>query len=525
MLLPDPDPASLDIAQDLCEEYGLKLADLGKAMAQNGPSNRGDEDGITAGWAEPGEFPSAGEFLLTDVLDTKSPEYMAVSWMVWGGDARRKRLRKSFKAFRSNYSLEVICDYRGWQWGETHDGARGLRPVIPQRPPGSRVPDSVIAQQDRVRDLPSLFTEGGGSTLAIAERRAIDTAWRIAKVMKEHRAVGSDAVDVITALREGTRPSSPPRAIINPPKKPRGAPPGIFGLAGDLLGAAVNPQMTSDEAFSAFHDIIRDPDPAAMQIAEDLVLEHKLSLVDLSISGSDTGHFSLGALHPADAPVYRVEWTVSPVYPRTYGSYEAAHAAKPRYAIEIRYLWNNAAQQLVTGGGRYMATRDGTLRAAAADAWAVAKRMKELMVEGRTDELPRPMFWVPGPGDDMTIHDELFRAYQAEDKTAPEIYEHRSTRSKKQRTYLEARDDIWAFLNRADWMLSSADLRTPHATSPNGWLRLWFKPQAVHYTYSPAKRHAQGSAHSVSYDLDIRKITPTEFLDLIKRKFPGGFKP
>jgi hypothetical protein len=288
---------------------------------------------------------------------------------------------------------------------------------------------------------------------------------------------------------------------------------------------AGNPSMTADDAVNEFRNLLRDPDPAAMLIAEDIALEHKLSLADLSSSGTPTsGHFSLGPLHPADAPVYRVEWTVEPRYAQGWPQSPARTMSptKPHFAIGLRYVWNNVDKDLLvpSGHGRYMTTQLGARRAAAADAWAVAKRMKELMAEGRTDEDPSPKFTT----QPSTIHQELESAMHAIDPTAPELYEHRSTRRGKQPTYLEARDDIMGALNRSGWRLSPAGLRLPHATSNNGVLRLWFKPQAVHYTTSASGRHEPGNARSISYDLDIRKITPTEFIDQVRRKFPGGFE-
>ena len=69
-LLPDPDPASMKIAQDLVEQFGLKLATLGEAMAKNAWENKHWFD--TMGWAD-GTYKhdrSIGEFILSD---TRAP--------------------------------------------------------------------------------------------------------------------------------------------------------------------------------------------------------------------------------------------------------------------------------------------------------------------------------------------------------------------------------------------------------------------------------------------------------------------
>ncbi len=98
----------------------------------------------------------------------------------------------------------------------------------------------------------------------------------------------------------------------------------------------------------------------------------------------------------------------------------------------------------------------------------------------------------------------------------------------KQRTFIDARLDIIYLLEDRGWKVSKA-LKIPHATSPDGSLRLWFKPQAVWYTafqeqgpesYSRGggKRHDYGDAHSLWFD--IRTVSNEEFLGQIQRRFP-----
>lgn len=100
------------------------------------------------------------------------------------------------------------------------------------------------------------------------------------------------------------------------------------------------------------------------------------------------------------------------------------------------------------------------------------------------------------------------------------------------RTYATAKVEIFDELTRAGWTLSSRTLKTPHATSPDGSLRIWFKPQAIHFTrtgpgssHVPGEthhRHDAGEARAISYDLDTRKLTPEEFRAVIQRRFPGA---
>jgi hypothetical protein len=81
-------------------------------------------------------------------------------------------------------------------------------------------------------------------------------------------------------------------------------------------------------------------------------------------------------------------------------------------------------------------------------------------------------------------------------------------------TYPKARVAILDFLKKKGWAVKSG-LKIPHATSPSKNLRLWFKKQAVHFTSGPP--HRFGDARTVSYDLDIRKISPERFLAQIQQ--------
>ena len=68
------------------------------------------------------------------------------------------------------------------------------------------------------------------------------------------------------------------------------------------------------------------------------------------------------------------------------------------------------------------------------------------------------------------------------------------------------------------------DLKIPQATSPDGKLRLWFKSQAVWFTYDSSfkPRHEFKDARTVSYSLDIRKMTPEEFVVYLKKLEADG---
>ena len=108
----------------------------------------------------------------------------------------------------------------------------------------------------------------------------------------------------------------------------------------------------------------------------------------------------------------------------------------------------------------------------------------------------------------------------------------KATRPKKApaRTFLQARSEILDELQSRGWSLSPRSLKVPHATSPSGKLRLWFKPQAVWFSKSNAppayllghivsSGHEMKNAHTLSYDLDIRKMSAKTFVDAIQKNF------
>ena len=49
-------------------------------------------------------------------------------------------------------------------------------------------------------------------------------------------------------------------------------------------------------------------------------------------------------------------------------------------------------------------------------------------------------------------------------------------------TYKAARIRLMKELGDAGWTLSPLTLKVPHATSPHGDVRFWFKPQAIWYS-------------------------------------------
>jgi lambda repressor-like predicted transcriptional regulator len=619
VLLPDPDPASMDIAVDLCEEYGLKLADLGKSMAIEAYENR--RMSSLRGWATDWTRKhSTGQFVLSvdpepfrvamrppkrgergwwveartakgaeleivreseeigwiaerdhdsrpdengmiAVTIEPNPDYIAVGWMVWKARIREGgRLGKP--ADSPLFRIEIWIAYGGTSWDEHSDawkrgvvGSRGVSgPLIEQL----RTSNQNARLQD-VQEMPSILPFDGGSTLAIAERRAVELTWRIA--LHEDGMLDSNELDSAGRPSGPPRYPAPPRVTINPRDNASGnrevvsrdsGLEGIFAREEDaqfyadelrrtgVLGVAVRrrgrelartpaaaqnpPAMTRDEAALAFMRIIREPGVESMQIAEDIVLEYRLPLVELSEAGR-TSDSTRGAyiISPAEigAPIDSIEWEVEKLtLPPMYGG---SRASSSRWGIGFKFTWHDRDEWLlVPSSSRYLTTRDAAERTAAADGWALAKQLKRAQVDEAALSPTVTTRW-------EEVLRELRRVLQHSyvDKTAPEVYQLRASPQgglpKKKRTYAEARDDIWAALQRAGWSMSLPSLKLPHATSPNGKLRLWFKPQSVHATMSAAGRHEAGNARAISYDLDIRTMSPSEFLSFIQERFPQGF--
>jgi DNA repair protein RadC len=212
-LLVDPDPASLDVAEDVVQDAGLSLADLGEMLAKEGPEHLEKRD--TKGWAD--EFPSAGEFSISTARDTQDFDYTCVSWMVWQmrpGRARaleRARLvgtSKTIERMRrhSGVRVEINVAYKGTTWMEALDGFRGGL--------GARWDRMRLSPTDTLVELPEKCS------IKTARRIACELAWRIAKELKEHAAIGSDEIDVVTSLHDTFDPTPKmPREIVgNPPR-------------------------------------------------------------------------------------------------------------------------------------------------------------------------------------------------------------------------------------------------------------------------------------------------------------------
>lgn len=86
-------------------------------------------------------------------------------------------------------------------------------------------------------------------------------------------------------------------------------------------------------------------------------------------------------------------------------------------------------------------------------------------------------------------------------------------------TFEQARGEALDALKKDGWKVNDS-LKIPHATSPDGKLRLWFKAQAVWYTFDPdpgrGKSHDFKGARSTWMN-DIRKMDTQKFMSEVDR--------
>ena len=81
------------------------------------------------------------------------------------------------------------------------------------------------------------------------------------------------------------------------------------------------------------------------------------------------------------------------------------------------------------------------------------------------------------------------------------------------RTFKQAKADIWHKLQLMGWTMSATTIKVPHATSPSGRTRLWFKPQGIHWTRTSAYgtgTHAHALGNARSSHADIRTFDKAE---------------
>lgn len=92
------------------------------------------------------------------------------------------------------------------------------------------------------------------------------------------------------------------------------------------------------------------------------------------------------------------------------------------------------------------------------------------------------------------------------------------------KTYKQAQNDLMAALLKAGWAVNSG-LKTPHATSPDGLFRLWFKAQAIYFSKTgPRGSHVFGDARSLHLG-DIRTESVAELLRVVEFEHKDDYRP
>lgn len=88
------------------------------------------------------------------------------------------------------------------------------------------------------------------------------------------------------------------------------------------------------------------------------------------------------------------------------------------------------------------------------------------------------------------------------------------------KTFKEAREQVFAFLKKRGWNVAE-NLTVPHATSPDGKVRLWFKSQAVYAAHKERAEEGKNpldfkNSHSMTSDLR-EDADEQKFMALVER--------
>ena len=88
-------------------------------------------------------------------------------------------------------------------------------------------------------------------------------------------------------------------------------------------------------------------------------------------------------------------------------------------------------------------------------------------------------------------------------------------------TFAVARARLLEYLRSQGWEVkthgTSGPLKTPHATSQDGEVRLWFRPQAVYVSYG----RLHDANHARSLWVDIRDVEPEQVALIAAKRAKG----
>lgn len=154
-----------------------------------------------------------------------------------------------------------------------------------------------------------------------------------------------------------------------------------------------------DTAFHKIWDLMHDPDPAALDVAEDLAMEHGIRLREYGRSSSSTsslnGSFVLSPWGPADAPTTRVSWAVVPF---SQGRGEIGYQTELSVLLDdvsimpshvVREIAPHDSESMKPGEQRRRerareTRREQATQYAVHDAWRVAQYIKRAKARGVT---------------------------------------------------------------------------------------------------------------------------------------------
>lgn len=93
----------------------------------------------------------------------------------------------------------------------------------------------------------------------------------------------------------------------------------------------------------------------------------------------------------------------------------------------------------------------------------------------------------------------------------------------EKKTHAQGQKDALDALEKRGWKVARG-LKIPHATHPEGDVRLWFKPQAVHFTHAKAEYpyhagHSAGNMRQLHPDIDLRKHSGDTVADYAEKHF------
>jgi len=155
---------------------------------------------------------------------------------------------------------------------------------------------------------------------------------------------------------------------------------------------------------------MRDPDPAAMDVAEDLALEHGIKLREFGrgsggwTSSSIHGSFVLSPWGKADAPTTRISWAVVP-FSQGNGaigySTEMSAVADDINVVEWHertHYMTDFARTSKQGKAERDRLRETATQYAVYDAWRTAKYVKQAQAAGA-----RPKQIAEGISNDISV--------------------------------------------------------------------------------------------------------------------------